>query len=596
MNYKENSIHPFVIGSMLLLVAYLVSPLFSSVHVEGFTAQIESISYLYSINNQYQHDSFYPLVTQFIYETRLLVIQLLALIYKALGNIGDSAFRILTIISFIIWIASSIIFTKNLQFKKLPRLHWFYALLALTLTPGIFELGFYFNDNIVSAAFAVLSLSLLTISISNRILILSALLFSLATLSRIDAVFIAPLLVTMIIIKSENSNKILTSFIIYTISTLTIYVIAWFLTGFTLIDSFIVAQAFILDISYFKNLVVTKFYFLGLLIVIPIFIGIIFFIKKSITEKKSWYAIAGLVVYPIILFIFAPKATETRYIFPLLAPIIAYFGGMGLEFIATVSANKASKHKVLANSFWLIIVLIALLPPLATQFKDGPRSVITGRLWTPMLWKDWQASVDTSFYQIKSKISLLENTPGDHLIISLHYNDEYFTRLSLMQNGYIPNQRNNFSCLGLPYFEKNGQKIYHLRTRPAYGIAPHNQQLSTAIQLISLDKCIGIDRITNTYISDVLYNTNIINSDFFGSYQSENSYKSDVFTFLQKNLTHYGTVSLVSLNKSQLKEALNKSHELLLNSPDYPIKNFNNLIDYYQLKPYVFPHNERTFP
>ena len=370
--------------NFLLLVsfAYLAFPMLFSVHIEGFSAQIDSIAFLKSIDAGIVHDPYLPLVTQFISETRSFVILLLTHIYKVFGGAGEDAFRFLTLVSALTLIVCSILFAR-----MWTNTNWKYSLFAITLTPGVIELGFYFSDNIVSAALAAISLLLISIKPKPKYIVFSAVFFAFATLSRIDAIFIGPIILGIILYKNIGLQQQMKASFIFGLSVLLIYFLHYLLLGFTLIDAFLIAQLFILDISFLKNLILTKIYFLGLIIVPALAIGL-FYASKEFIDKKSYILLISFVIYPILLFLFAPKATETRYIFPLLTPIIAMYGGKGFKLIHNyIKIGNKSYLKYLIALYISVSLIIFTMPPTNIQMKDGPRS-ITGRAWSPIIWLD----------------------------------------------------------------------------------------------------------------------------------------------------------------------------------------------------------------
>lgn len=591
----QNKRHTPVLLMLILLVGYLVFPVFTSVHIEGFSGQIESIAYLKSVNLQLNHDPYMALITQFIYQTRAFVVLLLAGIFSLFGNINTLAFQILTASSLLVLATASVLFAQ-IWLKKM-HLHWGYALLAIALTPGIFELGFYFNDNIVSAALAVMALLVISWQFNSLTVIVSAILFTLATLSRIDAIFIGPIILGVMIYQAISLRYFLKYSILYALSVLSIYLLSFFALGFTLIDAFLLAQKFILDISYLKNLVLTKLYFLGLVIVPPLLIGLYTF-SKSQLQQKHYILIISFVVYPILLFLFAPKATETRYIFPLLSPIIALMGAIGLHNLVKAATHYSfTKTKLLAYGYGISVIVIMAWPPMYSVFKDGPRSV-TGRLWSPIVWQDWQNSVNTSLSTLNQLIAdtqTPDNIAHPSLFITLHYNDEYYLRMKLIEQGYLPQQATQDTakkCIGVSFFKKDTHLIYHLRTRPSYGIAPISYHDNTALQLQLIDQCIGLNAFQTIYLTDYQRASNSLRNAVFGSFLVQPSYQHQLPDFLKRTAPAYGTIKYAKLSSHNLKNALYNAQNILAHPSTNKRLTVQELLEYYQPQKSLFAPKE----
>lgn len=560
---------------LLIGFAYLAFPMLFSVQIEGFSAQIDSISFLKSINADIVHDPYLPLVTQFIAETRSFVIILLTYIYKILGGAEESAFRFLTLVSALILITCSILFVK-----VWTNLNWKYSLFAIALTPGVIELGFYFNDNIVSAALAAISLLLISIKPDNRYVTFSAIFFTLATLSRIDAIFIGPIILGIILYKNIGLTQQIKAIFIFGLSVLLIYFIHYLLLGFTLIDAFLIAQFFILDISFLKNLALTKIYFLGLIIVPALTVGL-FYASKEFIDKKNYILLFSFVIYPILLFLFAPKATETRYIFPLLTPIIAMYGGKGFSLIYNyMKTSRKGYFKYFITLYIIASSIIFFMPPTNIQMKDGPRS-ITGRAWSPIIWLDWQKSVENSMNTIDKLLNEVK-THKTNVIISLHYNDEFYTRMKLIKNGYLPfkAQASYPNCNGFSIFENGENTIFHIRTRPQYGIAPISHFENIALQINSAFKCEAIKNAEAVYVVDYTKNNNPINNGIFHKIQLKPQYnQSSPLPFIKK-LPSYGHVKYQALNSEQLRNILYNSNRII-NQPPKKL-NIDEYLMFYQ--------------
>ena len=135
---------------------YLVSPAFNATHVEGFTALIQMNAIAAHLGMTDRADLLYPVQTEYFYLTRQGVILLLRGLMSLSGSYSDALFRLLTFTCFVVFLACT-----ALVAKRHSRLPWIAIFCSLVVIPGLFELGFYFSDNVVSVAFGMLGLALL---------------------------------------------------------------------------------------------------------------------------------------------------------------------------------------------------------------------------------------------------------------------------------------------------------------------------------------------------------------------------------------------------------------------------------------------------
>jgi hypothetical protein len=472
----------------LFICVYLIWPSFGAVHVEGFSAQIESIALLKSYAPQLEHDPYLPLITQFIFETRSAVIDLLAMIYKLFPNAGDVAFQGLILASFMLLLYSSVVFAK--RWGNVPVL---FGLFALILTQGIPETAFFFNDNMVSAAFAVFALSIIAHKPQLFTLLLSGLALAIALLARLDAVFIVPLLAGTLCLARNSILRGSLAFLIICMTTVAVLIIQYCLQGFSLLDTLDIGQKFaakMLPISW-KEWFLVRVFFFGVVALALFMLGASIFYGKLKTQK-AYLAILTFIVYPLALIFFAPKASQVRYIFPLLSPLVALHVGTGLQWIYGQVAFGHGKKATLAKAFTVLAVIIFISPPTALLMMDGPRAIL-GRVWSPVQWLHWQDSVNLSLDRTQAVVSSLDNNQVN-MLVSTHWNDEFYSRLKLIEAGFTPHLASSLyaGCKGFSVFTKGNSVVIHIRTNTQYFMAPLNVKENAALQLTTAFKCHSI--------------------------------------------------------------------------------------------------------
>lgn len=482
-------------GIAFLLCAYLVRPALNAVHLEGFTAQTESLAIMKSRSPAIEHDPYLPLVSQFIYQTRSAVIDTLSLIYTFIPSAGDFAFHALVLASFVLLIISSTVFAS--RWGGIPPA---LGVFALVLTQGIPETAFFFNDNIISAALAITSIAFISKEPKKTRWFAAGVLMGVAILSRVDAVFMLPILLGVIFYSNHKfririlASSILCITIFLVLSASAIY------HGFSLADAFVTASKFVLAEGSFRNWISIRALFFGV-IVFPALIvgGWIHF--HSLKKERAYIGILSFIFYPILLMLLAPKATEIRYIFPLLSPIIALHAGRGLLWVYQALPSGFGSQTILARAIAIFSLFALFSPPTLVQVFDGPRTLL-GRFWSPYLWATWQDSVDTSMTRARQLTNLLEDNRRN-VLITTHYNDEFFLRLRLIESGFTPLLATDQypECNGFSLFKKGNSTVIHIRTEPQYNIAPISITQSAALQLATTFACTSIVPFDNVFIS-----------------------------------------------------------------------------------------------
>lgn len=464
-----------------LVVAY---PVLFSVHLEGFTAQTQSIALMLSRSASGAHDPYMPLLTQFIFETRAGVVLLLANIFAFWPMAGDEAYRGLVTISLLVLIFSSIWFAR-----KVGGVNWSYSALALALTPGLAQAGYYFNDNIVAAALATLALCVAQLPGVTAALLAGATM-ALAVQCRIDAVMLGPVLLCSIYLANKVAGKPVLAAVAAALFAGSVVLGSFaVILGFDVFHALEVASEFAMQHGEPLRPLWARLYFFGpiALILIPIGASLLFRNMEKVS-RAAWIA------YPLLLSLFAPKVTETRYVLPMLAPFIALHMGYALE--AFFGADRSAFGSRLRFCVALVIVVLLVCPAGIVQSMDGPRAFV-GRIHNLYQWRLWQESVDESQRRLEEMLSVIRDEDSV-IVVSTHYNDELFTRLRLIERGYqpLPAAEAFPGCSGFGAFIKDHHRIAHVRTEPQYRIGKIDAARSVALQVVNYESCARLSATT----------------------------------------------------------------------------------------------------
>ena len=498
---KSHAVSRSFIFIGILICLYLTWPAFNAVHLEGFTAQTESIALLMSRAPGIEHDPYLPLVSQFIYQTRSAVIDGMALIYELFPNAGDRAFQGVVLASYCLLLAASVLFAR--RWGGMSPVFPFFALI---LTQGIAETSFFFNDNIVSAALACAGLALISQKSAKTAWMACGIFMALAILSRLDAVLMVPVVMGIVFYSYKDNYKRFVACSVIVLTTGALLIASAIYHGFSLLDVLFVAGKFVNQVidepTHDKyRLVWIRILFIGLSSLPLLLIGI-WINWQKLKSQHSYIGLVTFIVYPVLLAIFAPKATEVRYIFPLLSPLIALHVGTGMQWVYQQIHDKYSGKKywyaVAATGFALVV---AAMPPALVKMYDGPRGIF-GRLWSPVSWAHWQASVHQSSGRSKNLVAALDDR-RTNILVSTHYNDEFYMRLRLIEAGFIPQATHHIfqGCDGFSVLKKGNSTVAHIRTEPQYSIAPVSARYNAAMQISAASRCAEIQSFGKAYVT-----------------------------------------------------------------------------------------------
>jgi hypothetical protein len=484
----------------IAFAAYLLSPALTAVHVEGFSGQIQSLSIALAGDGIASHDPYLPLITEFIFLTRSGVVDLLALLHLTLGIDGDRAFRILTIASLATLIAASVAFARSRGAVRIAA-----AFAAVILTPGLIETGFFFNDNIVSAAFACLALALLTPAAAIWRYVLSGALAGAAVLCRLDAVFTLPFLAGIVLIELQPWPRAARRVAALAGGFLFMVVVSAAVNRITIFDSFSMG-------AYFNHIesrghelrmsLLALLYFFGPITPLLLTIGIVRTGQVGI-NTRHWLHAACFVVYPLLLTAFALKTgREVRYLYPLLAPVIALHGGRGIEWILDQLRKPAGQRPVLPLlALFGVMAITFFVPPSAVVVTDGPRALL-GRFWAPVVWRRWQHGVDQSMAQLAGFVDELDREPVT-LVLTSHWNDEFYLRLRLSERGYTnATAAESFpGCDGFSVHTRSQHRVFHLRLHNEYYLVPYSNTTYGALAITRALECPALKGVTGAWVT-----------------------------------------------------------------------------------------------
>ena len=482
--------HPVAALLIGLLFAYLLTPILNAAHVEGFSAQIQSMALALAEGWTERHDLDLPLVSQFILTSRPGVIALLAGLNILTGGSSDANFHLLVAASLLVLIAASCVFARRWGGASYP-----FALLTLILVPGAFVLGFYFADNVVSTAFVVLAMAAIGPRSRLPAFTVAGALMAAAVLCRIDAVLALPLAALLAPMQRATVRHVALAALAFLAGFVPVTAVAAWAFGFTFLDSVAVARLFEPPDRFLAG-PIQGLYFFGLIAPPLLAIGAWTELRPLrawrdylVADLRRAWRLALLILYPLALLAYAAlEASEMRYLFPFLLPLIALHGAEGIERILRVLKTRGPGFRP-ALLFAPGAAAVFFAPPLLVQVRDGPSS-LTGYAWSPILWHRWQRLQDESFARVDAVVRDVTTRPRTTLV-STGWNDEFYMRFRLMEAGYrsVDTAAAFPGCAGFATYRRGASEILHLRLWPQYWLSPFQSPEHAALFLTAANAC-----------------------------------------------------------------------------------------------------------
>jgi len=438
---------------LCLLAAWLWFPAFTPVHVEGFSAAIQSIGIHLAQGDLPNFDRAYPFDTEFYTLSRLGMNVLTGWLTRVFGS-GAIALYVLSVSAFLLLVTTCFVLAR--QWTGAGGLP---VLAMLVLFPGLSENAFFYSDNVLSAALAFSGLALVGARATPAVALFAGLCFGFAILTRTDAALLAPALLLVL----YRRCKTVPSFLFCTLcgglaTTATVLGVCWTF-HVTPFDILRIANA---SVDLWERpwplplFLLNATFFLGLPIAVLAARGI-----AAVGLRKDVWTVLLLLGVPFLyLLVYQGKLWQSRQLLPL-APFV----------IALSLAGWAPLRGLVTRSVWtgaiLAIYLLAIvsIPPFAVRdvfvFSDGPRAIL-GRLWTPMYWADWQSRVRANFTEIEK---LAEGNSGTELVITNDWDADRYAHLILQEAGFVVSGAGATPQCGpvTERFRRGNREVLHVR-------------------------------------------------------------------------------------------------------------------------------------
>jgi len=450
----DGSLVPWI--GLAVVVAWLVHPVLTPSHVEGFSASIESLAIHLSHGALADYDRLHPANLEFFALSRLGTVTFVAALVRWTGLSSEGAMRTMMWLGF-----ASLIWASVVLVRRWTGASTMVVVGALLLVPGVSESAFFYNDNVLSAALAVGALALLGTSPGTATTALAGLLFGGGVVARLDAVLLAP---AVVLIAYEQHHRVGRDFVRR----------ALVFTGAALVPVLLVpgsVGASILDVVRISNYAVTLWnrppslapharefaYFVGTPAALLVAFGAL-----RLTKDRAFYRLALLSGVPIIFNLVAlGKIWQSRQLLPM-TPFFAALAVCGFQYLVVDEKEHSRRPLRIAT---LAVVAIVLFGPIGRlQISDGPRAPY-GRFWAPRLWTRWQHAVDENMADIARLISGV-NRSATTAIITDTWDADRYLHLQLQRSGFVVQSADRLqsACAKTgELFVKGPTRVIHVR-------------------------------------------------------------------------------------------------------------------------------------
>ena len=410
-----------------LLTAWFLWPIFTSVHLEGFSASLHTMAILLHTHGRSGlglADQGFPLTSEYLYLTRSGLVDALHWTIALTGLKGDAAFRLVILASMVVYVWSSLVVASRWSGEK--RLLLFTVLL---FTPGMVDVSFFFADNLPSAALAMTALACVKRGETSALRWLGAgALLACAILVRVDAVLIAPALCLCLLLGKPGCRLLSRRAGCFVAGGLIVVGLAQWLTPYRLLDSArITAQFAGLQADWVAPLSSLVLGFFGPITALLVLLGAV---RNVRTHGWQWNL--SLVVLPALFYAYAfHHATEIRDFLLLGTPAVLIHGAAGVRILQEQwKSGEIWRRAAVATA--LLFFTAAMFAPVSIKMQDGPRTS-RGRFWTPLIWHEWQQGVTDGMHDLDGVIASVQ--PGETMLaVSSNFSADRYFRLRLLED------------------------------------------------------------------------------------------------------------------------------------------------------------------
>lgn len=407
------------------LTAWLLLPILTPAHLEGFTAALAALGIHVANGTLPAFDSLQPLNAEYFGLTKLGAVLALA-VPIGLGVGSDLALRLMMWFGLALLLAGSAFLARRWSGAR-----WRFVLPPLVLLPGIVESAYIYNDNVLAAGLATVGLCFLYAR-HGLGFVAAGLLLGFAVLTRTDTVLIGVCVPVILLERFGAGRRSAAALAAVGASAAASLMgpLAFFHS--TIFDVLTVGSAAV-EIwdrpTSGSHTLVTLLYFLGPLGLVLVGIGV-----AALARERDKLAVARLLLAPaVLLAILCDKLWEIRQLLAL-APFVCTLAAIGLKAIFEGRENRTRQW--LRAGLAALALLCVAGPVSGLRRQDGPR-VLTGRVWTIPMWRAWQQAPRHDLEMLDRLVR--SAAPAKPLLLFAdEWTEDRYLHLTLLDAGYAP--------------------------------------------------------------------------------------------------------------------------------------------------------------
>lgn len=477
-----------LLSVFILLGLWMLAPAFTASYVEAYVVRLHSMAILLHRGVRLGlDDQAYPINTEFLYLTRIGMVELIRCGVLLFGELTIWSVRAPVLLSFVLLGAVGVRFGR--RWAEEP---WWALCAMIVLTSGILESSFFLSDNLPSAALATVALLLVGGRASPLRWLGAGAMLAAATLVRLDAVLVIPMAAGVLWLAHPQPRTIAKAVLYAGLGAAVIFVLNRWATGVGLPlalnvgRTFSAANASDLYAPGLRRTADIAVGFFGLITLPCILVGLW---ENARRHPVRWSMVMGLL--PGLFYLaFLPKANEIRDFMLLGVPFVVLHGATGLRRILQAAAAGPAPSTWAARLVLLFFALVASGPPWVIS-KDGPRTMM-GRVYAPVFWWQWQARNAQAQLRIDQFVSSLR--PGSRVLaLESFFEPDRYLHLALLQRGFqIAPVQDPTHCGSVEVYTNGAATVVNLRSEVPYGLinAGRTDDQVAAMQMLASFQCI----------------------------------------------------------------------------------------------------------
>lgn len=440
--------------ALAAIAAWLLHPLLTPAHVEGFSASIVSLGLHIARGDIGSYDLVHATNLEFFGLSRLGTSLTVALFASLPGVGGDGAMRATMLLGLALLVGGTWILAR-----RWTRADPLVIAAAMLLVPGLAEGAFFYNDNLLSAGLATVALAVVVSRAGLPSTAAAGLLYGFAVLARTDAVLLAPAVALAMFERDGLARRTWLRGAVFGLSAIVPYAGILAAFGATPFDVLHISSYAVtlwdhgpLPWKQRRELMV----FVGIPAMVLGALGLV-----RLMLDRRWLRLAMLAGVPALFnVVYYGKLYQSRQALPL-AAFVVVLAVIGWQWLSTL---ERPRHASLVARFAVAAMVAFVLagPVSRDRMDDGPR-VATGRITGTVYWRRWQGAVRRNFRDLNA-LADMSGTPATAAIITDSWNADRYLHLALLQQGYQVIPPTGTACARTAeLFGRGDQRVLHVR-------------------------------------------------------------------------------------------------------------------------------------